>query len=83
MWPAANEGCCTLRCQWVKVASSSTVPTGPIPNCLMEGGILTLNVVILFRVVPSNTVDPNMNVVYPKMNIISNAAVILTQYNKQ
>ena len=32
---------------------------------------------------PSCTVDPNMNIVYPKMNIIRNAAIILITHNKQ
>ncbi len=38
-------------------------------------------------VVPSYTVDPNMNnrknIVYPEMDIIRNAAIILITYNKQ
>ena len=36
----------------------------------------------LLKVVPLHTVDLNMNIVYQKMNSISNAALILTTYIK-
>ena len=83
VWPAANEGCCTLRCQWVKVASSSTVPTGA--NSKLPNGGRSSD----FEC--SNTLSGSSlkyggskyEYCYPKMNIISNAAVILTKYNKQ
>ena len=37
----------------------------------------------LLKVVPLYTVDLNTNIIYRKMNISSNAALILTTYNKQ